>query len=216
MPLRLSLASLRNVIAVVFLQYIISSWRVGAITDTRQGSFCFNLLIPKSGFFFICCGVHKSKFDWQGVCIFFFSSPLSLSLSLCHVNCYCLLPQIAWEVCQMNGSTAAPFLADLYTTKHAGWPAIIQTNAPRPPARARLRLPAYKLDRCMLTVSAIVPSFFVRACLILSLPPSIFFIFTLFNKAEHLASGCHMDGQLCRWSRWKSTPGHVKEWDFQS
>lgn len=147
---------------------------------------------------------------------FFFSSPLSLSLSLCYVNCYCLLPQIAWEVCQMNGSTAAPFLADLYTTKHAGWPAIIQTNAPRPPARARLRLPAYKLDRCMLTVSAIVPSFFVRACLILSLPPSIFFIFTLFNKAEHLASGRHMDGQLCRWLRWKSTPGHVKEWDFQS
>lgn len=37
-----------------------------------------------------------------------------------------------------------------------------------------------------------------------------FFTFTRFNKAEHRSSGHGEDGQLCRWSRWKSTPGHVK------
>ena len=147
---------------------------------------------------------------------FFFSSPLSLSLS-CKLllsftsNC---LRSLSDEWIR-SGTLSS---VDLYTTQRMGWPAIIQTNTPRPPARARLRLPAYKLDRCMLTVSAIVPSFFlcVRVSLFPSLYPFFFFIFTLFNKAEHLASGRHMDGQLCRWSRWKSTPGHVKEWDFQS
>lgn len=45
-------------------------------------------------------------------------------------------------------------------------------------------------------------------------------LFTLFNKAVHLASGTKswtsvVDGQLCLWSRWKWTPGHVKEWDIR-
>lgn len=94
---------LRNVIAVVF--YIISSQRVGAITDTRQGSFCFNLLNPKSGSFLSAVVYTKASLIGREFASFFLPS-----LSLCHVNCYCLLPQIAWEVCQMNGSTTAPFL----------------------------------------------------------------------------------------------------------
>lgn len=39
---------------------------------------------------------------------------------------------------------------------------------------------------------------------------SLSFTFTRFNKAEHRASGHDEDRQLCWWSRWKSTPGHIK------
>lgn len=42
---------LRNVIAVV--QYTISCRGVGAFTDSRRGSFCFYLQIPKSGSFYL-------------------------------------------------------------------------------------------------------------------------------------------------------------------
>ena len=107
----------RNVIAVVF--YIISSQRDGAITGTRQGSFCFNLLIPKSGYFLSAVVYTKASLIGGEFASFFLPS---LPPSLCHVNCYCLLPQIAWEVCQMNGFTMACFFLWICTLQnmHAG------------------------------------------------------------------------------------------------
>lgn len=68
----------RYVIAVVF--YIISSQRVGAITDIRQGSFCFNLLIPKSGSFLSAVVYTKASLIGGEFASFFFLSPLSLSV----------------------------------------------------------------------------------------------------------------------------------------
>lgn len=118
---------LRNVIAVVF--YIISSQRVGAITDTRQGSFCFNLLIPKSGSFLSAVVYTKASLIGREFASFFFS-PLSLSLS-CKLllsftsNCLRSLSD-EW----IHNSTLSS--VDLYTTQHAWWPVIIQTNTPRP------------------------------------------------------------------------------------
>lgn len=180
MPLRLSLASLRNVIAVVFLQYIISSWRVGAITDTRQGSFCFNLLIPKSGFFFICCGVHKSKFDWQGVCIFFFFlSPFSLSLSLsCKLllsftsNCLRSLSD-EW----IHSGTLSCGLVHHKTRGMAGYNSNKRTSAPGSCKAASPRVQIgqmYVNGLCHCT-------FFFCACVSHSFPPSLhFFLYSHF------------------------------------
>lgn len=68
----------RNVIAVV--SYIISSQRAGVITDTRRGSFCFNLLIPKSGSFLSALVHTKESLIGGEFASFFPHSPL-LSLS---------------------------------------------------------------------------------------------------------------------------------------
>lgn len=119
-------------------------------------------------FYLLWC---TQKQVWLAGSLHLFSFP---SLSLCHVNCYCLLPQIAWEVCQMNRSAAAPLSSmDLYTTQHAWWPVIIQTNTPRPRAISACT----KLDRCMLTVSAHCTSFFVCVCVSHSLSFSLHFFF---------------------------------------
>lgn len=134
-PLSLSLflsREPRNVIAVVF--YIISSRRVGAIADSRRGSFCFNLLIPKSGSFLSAVVYTKASLIGGEFASFFlsFSTPLSLSLSLsCKLllsftsNCLRSLSD-EW----IHNSTLSSM--DLYATERARRPVIIQTNTPRP------------------------------------------------------------------------------------
>lgn len=116
----------RYVIAVVF--YIISSERVGA-TGTRQGSFCFNLLIPKSGSFLSAVVYTKASLI-GGEFASFLSPLLCLSLS-CKLflsltsNCLRNLSD-EW----IHNSTLSS--ADLHATEHAHWPVIIQTNTPWP------------------------------------------------------------------------------------
>lgn len=131
-------------------------------------------------------------------------APLPVSLScklLLSFTSNCLLSLSDEGICNRTLSSM-----DLYSAQPGRWPDIFHTSAP---ASARLHLCMYKLNRYQS-----LPLHLVFPCVYLILFHSLLFffflIFTLFNKAEHLASGHHMDGQLCQWSRWKSTPGHVK------
>lgn len=146
---------LRNVIAVV--QYTISCRGVGAFTDSRRGSFCFYLQIPKSGSFYLLGCTQKPV--WLAV-----SSPEKF---------------VRWRLLQGHNFF---WSSDL--------------NAPKWRTATSQRY-----SFCLILLCA---------CQAFSHSPLFFFTFTRFNKAEHLSSGHGEDGQLCRWSRWKSTPGHVK------
>lgn len=190
----------RNVIALVF--YIISSQRVCVITDSQRGSFCFNLLIPKSGSFLSAVVYTKESLIGGEFASFFHHHPPPHPSCLCHVNCYCLLPQIAWEVCQMNGFAMLRFLlriCRLHNT-HGGQLYFKQTHLSPSLCKA---VSVHAQIGQMYVNSLCHCTSFLCMRVSLSFPLQSFFIFTLFNKAEHLASGRHMDGQLCRWSRWK-------------
>ena len=73
------------------------------------------------------------------------------------------------------------------------------------PKRRNSASPLTRIWKHSLPLSVVCTSHFFSLC-----PFFFFFTFTRFNKAEHGAYGHGEDGQLCRWSRWKSTPGHVK------
>lgn len=140
-----------------------------------------------------CCGVVAFTDSQQGSFCFYLQIPKSGSFYLlgCTQKPVWLAgssPEkfVRWRLLQ--GHNFFFFVSNLNTHK---W-----HTAPSP--RAKIY---------MVTVS--VSSCCVRVWLFLTLL-FFFFTFTHFNKAEHRSSGHGEDGQLGRWSRWKSTPGHVK------